>query len=65
MAGNYTLLVSESELKMLLVAVRQVKNTLRIAEEQSLQAGEPLGEQYDPVKESYAALERKLAGLLK
>jgi hypothetical protein len=63
-AGNYSVELSDSELKMLLVAVRQVKNTIQIAEEQSRQAGEPLSPEYDSVKESYDALEKKLAAML-
>jgi len=63
-AGNYTVELSESELKMLLVAIRQVKNTIQIAEAQSREAGEPLSPEYDSVRESYDRLEKRLAGLL-
>jgi hypothetical protein len=52
--------LDENELKMLLVAVRQVKHTLSIAEAQSQAAGEPLDPKYQGVQESYDKLERKV-----
>ena len=53
-----------NELKLLLVAIRQVKHTFNIAEAQSRAAGEPLDPQYEPVQEMYSQLERKFNDLL-
>jgi hypothetical protein len=53
--------LDENELKLLLVAIRQVKHTFRIAEAQSREAGEPLDSEYQPVQDLYDRLERKLA----
>lgn len=53
-----------NELKLLLVAIRQVKHTFNIAEAQSRAAGEPLDPQYEPVQEMYTQLERKFADLM-
>ena len=56
--------LDETELKMLLVAVRQVKHTFTVAEAQSRAAGEPLDPQYEGIQERYERLEEKLAALL-
>ena len=60
MAGTVTIELDENELKLLLVAVRQVKHTFNIAEAQSRAAGEPLDPEYQPVQDLYDRLERKL-----
>lgn len=64
MARRISIDLDENELKLLLVAIRQVKHTFNIAEAQSRAAGEPLGPQYQPVQEMYARLEEKLAAHL-
>jgi hypothetical protein len=56
--------LDEAELKLLLVAIRQVKHTFTIAEAQSRAAGEPLDAQYGHVEEMYERLEKKLSALL-
>jgi hypothetical protein len=56
-----TVELDENELKLLLVAIRQVKHTFTIAEAQSREAGEPLDPQYQPVQDLYDRLEQKLA----
>lgn len=61
---TYHLELDENELKMLLVAIRQVQHTFAVAESQSQAAGEPLGEDYAPVEEAYERLRAKVAGLL-
>ena len=61
MARTVNLEFDENELKLLLVAIRQVKHTFRIAEAQSREAGEQLASDYQPVQELYDRLERKLA----
>jgi hypothetical protein len=53
-----------NELKLLLVAIRQVKHTFNIAEAQSRAAGEPLDPQYEPVQELYTELERRFTDLM-
>ena len=53
-----------NELKLLLVAIRQVKHTFNIAEAQSRAAGEPLDPQYEPVQELYNDLERRFTDLM-
>jgi hypothetical protein len=60
-ARTVTVELDDDELKLLLVAVRQVKHTFRIAEAQSREAGEPLAPEYQPVQDLYDRLERKLA----
>jgi hypothetical protein len=70
--ARYTLEVSKTipveldanELKLLLVAIRQVRHTFNIAEAQSRAAGEPLDPQYEPVQEAYNQLERKLEEMM-
>ena len=64
MARTVALELDENELKLLLVAVRQVKHTFNIAEAQSRAAGEPLDPQYQPVQDLYDRLEQKLAALV-
>jgi hypothetical protein len=56
--------LDENELKLLLVAIRQVKHTFSIAEAQSQAAGEPLDPQYQPLQDLYIRLEQKLSGLM-
>lgn len=56
-----TVELDENELKLLLVAVRQVRHTFNIAEAQSRAAGEPLDPQYQPLQDLYDRLEQKLA----
>jgi hypothetical protein len=60
---SYVLQLDDNEIKMLLVAVRQVQHTFTIAEAQSSAAGEPLADDYDGVREAYERLQRKLAAL--
>ena len=64
MAHTVTIELDENELKLLLVAVRQVKHTFNIAEAQSRAAGEPLDPEYEPVQDLYDRLEQKLAALI-
>jgi len=61
---NVAVELDANELKLLLVAIRQVKHTFNIAEAQSRAAGEPLDPQYEPVQEMYSQLERKFNDLL-
>jgi hypothetical protein len=53
--------LDDNEIKLLLVAIRQVEHTFTIAEAQSLAAGEPLAADYQGVRESYQRLARKLS----
>jgi hypothetical protein len=55
--------LDENEIKMLLVAIRQVQHTFTIAEQQSTAAGEPLAADYESVREAYVRLHDKLAAL--
>ena len=64
MARKFQLELDENELKLLLVAVRQVMNVFAIAESQSAAAGEPVGSEYEPVQDAYQRLNEKLADLL-
>jgi len=59
----HTLELDENEIKMLLVAIRQVQHTFTIAEAQSAAAGEPLTTDYQGVREAYERLQRKLSTL--
>ena len=69
---GYTLKVAKTiaveldanELKLLLVAIRQVKHTFSIAEAQSRAAGEPIDPQYEPVQDLYNGLERRFTDLM-
>jgi len=47
---NVAVELDANELKLLLVAILQVKHTFNIAEAQSRAAGEPLDPQYEPVQ---------------
>jgi hypothetical protein len=53
--------LDDNEIKMLLVAIRQVQHTFAIAEQQSVAAGEPLAAGYESVREAYERLHRKLS----
>ena len=53
--------LDENEIKMLLVAIRQVQHTFTIAESQSAAAGEPVAGDYESLKEAYLQLHNKLA----
>jgi hypothetical protein len=55
--------LDDNEIKMLLVAIRQVQHTFTIAESQSAAAGEPLAGDYEDLKEAYARLHDKLSAL--
>ena len=55
--------LDDNEIKMLLVAVRQVQHTFAIAEAQSAAAGEPLAGDYESLQEAYVRLHDKLAAL--
>jgi hypothetical protein len=59
----HALELDDNEIKMLLVAIRQVQHTFTIAEAQSAAAGEPLAADYEGVREAYQRLERKLSAL--
>jgi hypothetical protein len=61
---NYTVELDETEIKLLLVAVRQVRNTFDIAAAQSRAAGEPITADYEPVEELYNRLQQKLSAIL-
>jgi hypothetical protein len=56
--------LDDNEIKMLLVAIRQVQHTFTIAEAQSTAAGEPLASDYESVREAYVRLHDKLAALV-
>jgi hypothetical protein len=60
----YEIRLDENELKMLLVAIRQVKHTFSIADAQSRAAGEELDSKYQGVQESYEELEKKIQRVL-
>jgi hypothetical protein len=53
-----------NEIKMLLVAIRQVRHTFTIAEAQSAAAGEPLAGDYENLREAYVRLHDKLSALV-
>jgi hypothetical protein len=55
--------LDDNEIKLLLVAIRQVQHTFTIAEAQSAAAGEPLAADYEGVREAYQRLHRKLSEL--
>lgn len=55
--------LDDREIKMLLVAIRQVQHTFTIAEAQSAAGGEPLTAEYEGVREAYEQLHRKLSAL--
>ncbi len=56
--------LDDNEIKMVLVAIRQVQHTFTIAETQSAAAGEPLTKDYEGVREAYERLQAKLARLI-
>jgi hypothetical protein len=55
--------LDDNEIKMLLVAIRQVQHTFAIAEAQSAAAGEPLAGDYESLQEAYVRLHDKLSAL--
>jgi hypothetical protein len=55
--------LDDNEIKMLLVAIRQVQHTFAIAEQQSTAAGEPLAGEYESIREAYERLHHKLSAL--
>ena len=57
-------LLDDREIKMLVVAIRQVQHTFEIAEVQSTAAGEPLANDYESVREAYERLHHKLSALI-
>lgn len=59
----YVVQLDDNEIKMLLVAIRQVQHTFTIAEAQSAAAGEPLKADYEDLREAYERLRRKLAAI--
>jgi len=59
----YVVQLDDTEIKMLLVAIRQVQHTFTIAEAQSAAAGEPLKADYEDLREAYERLHQKLAAL--
>jgi len=61
--SRYDIELDDTEIKLLLVAIRQVEHTFTIAEAQSVAAGEPLATDYGGVRESYQRLHRKLSML--
>jgi hypothetical protein len=61
--ATHTLELDDTEIKMLLAAIRQVQHTFSIAEAQSSAAGEPLASDYDNIREAYAQLHQKLSDL--
>jgi hypothetical protein len=60
---SHWLELDDNEVKMLLVAIRQVQHTFSIAEAQSTAAGEPLVQDYDEIRQAYARLHQRIAGL--
>ena len=58
--ASYTLQLDDTEIKMLLVAIKQVQHTFTVAEAQSLAAGEPLAADYEGVRRAYERLQAKL-----
>jgi len=55
--------LGDDEIKMLLVAIRQVQHTFTIAEAQSAAAGEPLAADYESLREAYVRLHDKLSAM--
>jgi hypothetical protein len=55
--------LDDNEIKMLLVAIRQVQHTFAIAEAQSAAAGEPVAGDYESVQQAYVRLHDKLSEL--
>ena len=61
--ASHILQLDDNEIKMLLVAIRQVQHTFTIAEAQSSAAGEPLTTEYENIREAYDRLYHTLADL--
>jgi hypothetical protein len=55
--------LDDNEIKLLLVAIRQVQHTFAIAEAQSAAAGEQVAADYEGVQEAYVRLHQKLTAL--
>lgn len=55
--------LDDNEIKLLLVAIRQVEHTFTIAETQSAAAGEPITSGYEGVRDAYQQLYEKLSAL--
>jgi hypothetical protein len=55
--------LDDAEIRLLMVAIRQVEHTFTIAERQSMEAGEPLAADYDDVRQAYERLYQKLSEL--
>ena len=64
MERTLSLELNENEVKLLIVAVRQVMNVFAIAESQSSAAGEPVTSEYEPLQDAYQELNKKLVDLL-
>ena len=64
MERTFSLELNENEVKLLIVAVRQVMNVFAIAESQSSAAGEPVTSEYEPVQDAYQQLNQKLVDVL-
>jgi hypothetical protein len=62
--ASYILQLDDTEIKMLLVAIKQVQHTFTVAEAQSLAAGEPLAADYEGIRTAYERLHAKLAELV-
>jgi len=56
--------LDDNEIKMLVVAIRQVEHTFAVAEAQSVAAGEPLADDYESVRKAYDSLHLKLSALI-
>ena len=56
--------LDDNEIKMLVVAIRQVEHTFAVAEAQSMAAGEPLADDYESVRGAYGSLHHKLSALI-
>jgi hypothetical protein len=56
--------LDDNEIKMLVVAIRQVQHTFDIAEAQSMAAGEALAGDYEGVREAYERLHHKLSAVI-
>ena len=61
--ASHVLQLDDNEIKMLLVAIRQVQHTFTIAEAQSTAGGEPLADDYEAIREAYMRLHHKLEAL--
>lgn len=61
---SYIVQLDDTEIKMLLVAIRQVQHTFTVAEAQSMAAGEALASDYENIRTAYERLQSKLAELM-